>query len=72
MDLSFLSLPHTVLPTQNGRVAIVTGGARGMGYETARHLARLGMHVVIGIVHTPFGHDSVISQIILKCSIQHS
>lgn len=52
MDLSFLFLPHTVLPKQNGRVAIVTGGARGMGYETARHLASLGMHVVIGIVHT--------------------
>ncbi|XP_068447071.1 dehydrogenase/reductase SDR family member on chromosome X [Clinocottus analis] len=36
-----------VLPKQNGRVAIVTGGTRGMGYETARHLAGLGMHVVI-------------------------
>ncbi|XP_026219645.1 dehydrogenase/reductase SDR family member on chromosome X [Anabas testudineus] len=36
-----------VLPKQNGRVAIVTGGTRGMGFETARHLARLGMHVVI-------------------------
>uniref|UniRef100_A0A4W5N8A3 Dehydrogenase/reductase (SDR family) X-linked n=1 Tax=Hucho hucho TaxID=62062 RepID=A0A4W5N8A3_9TELE len=45
----FLFLPHTVLPKQNGRVAIVTGGARGMGYETARHLASLGMHVVIAI-----------------------
>ncbi|XP_070814214.1 polyprenol dehydrogenase [Chaetodon trifascialis] len=36
-----------VLPKQNGRVAIVTGGTRGMGFETARHLAHLGMHVVI-------------------------
>ncbi|XP_049425903.1 dehydrogenase/reductase SDR family member on chromosome X isoform X1 [Epinephelus fuscoguttatus] len=36
-----------VLPKQNGRVAIVTGGTRGMGYETARHLASLGMHVII-------------------------
>ncbi|XP_041638191.1 dehydrogenase/reductase SDR family member on chromosome X isoform X2 [Cheilinus undulatus] len=36
-----------VLPKQNGRVAIVTGGTRGMGFETARHLARLGMHVFI-------------------------
>ncbi|XP_028995279.1 dehydrogenase/reductase SDR family member on chromosome X isoform X2 [Betta splendens] len=35
------------LPKQNGRVAIVTGGTRGMGFETARHLARLGMHVII-------------------------
>ncbi|KAF7643283.1 hypothetical protein LDENG_00242350, partial [Lucifuga dentata] len=39
--------PLTVLPKQNGRVAIVTGGTRGMGFETARHLASLGMHVVI-------------------------
>ncbi|XP_056449857.1 dehydrogenase/reductase SDR family member on chromosome X [Gadus chalcogrammus] len=36
-----------VLPRQNGRVAIVTGGARGMGFEIARHLAGLGMHVLI-------------------------
>ncbi|XP_076579975.1 polyprenol dehydrogenase [Chaetodon auriga] len=36
-----------VLSKQNGRVAIVTGGTRGMGFETARHLAHLGMHVVI-------------------------
>lgn len=39
---------YTVLPKQNGRVAIVTGGTRGMGLETARHLASLGMHVIIG------------------------
>ncbi|KAJ8003615.1 hypothetical protein DPEC_G00150180 [Dallia pectoralis] len=38
---------NPVLPKQNGRVAIVTGGARGMGYETVRHLASLGMHVLI-------------------------
>ncbi|XP_028323539.1 polyprenol dehydrogenase [Gouania willdenowi] len=36
-----------VLPKQNGRVAIVTGGTRGMGFETARHLASIGMHVII-------------------------
>ncbi|XP_043965249.1 dehydrogenase/reductase SDR family member on chromosome X [Gambusia affinis] len=35
------------LPKQKGRVAIVTGGTRGMGFETARHLASLGMHVII-------------------------
>lgn len=39
---------YTVLPKQNGRVAIVTGGTRGIGFETARHLASLGMHVIIG------------------------
>ncbi|XP_041128279.1 dehydrogenase/reductase SDR family member on chromosome X-like isoform X4 [Polyodon spathula] len=36
-----------VFPKQNERVAIVTGGARGIGCETARHLARLGMHIII-------------------------
>ncbi|XP_042722724.1 dehydrogenase/reductase SDR family member on chromosome X, partial [Lagopus leucura] len=36
-----------VFPTQNGKVAIVTGGAKGIGYHTVKHLARLGMHVII-------------------------
>ncbi|KAK6486932.1 dehydrogenase/reductase SDR family member on chromosome X isoform X1 [Huso huso] len=41
------SFPLPVFPKQNGRVAIVTGGAKGIGYETAKHLARLGMHIII-------------------------
>ncbi|XP_017672125.1 PREDICTED: dehydrogenase/reductase SDR family member on chromosome X isoform X2 [Lepidothrix coronata] len=36
-----------VFPTQNGKVAIVTGGTEGIGYQTVKHLARLGMHVII-------------------------
>ncbi|XP_013866984.1 dehydrogenase/reductase SDR family member on chromosome X isoform X3 [Austrofundulus limnaeus] len=36
------------MPRQDGRVAIVTGGGRGIGYEVVRHLARLGAHVIIG------------------------
>ncbi|XP_049623759.1 dehydrogenase/reductase SDR family member on chromosome X [Suncus etruscus] len=32
---------------QPGRVAIVTGGTDGIGYATAKQLARLGMHVVL-------------------------
>ncbi|XP_063196947.1 dehydrogenase/reductase SDR family member on chromosome X isoform X1 [Chroicocephalus ridibundus] len=39
--------PAAVFPTQNGKVAIVTGGAKGIGYQTVKHLARLGMHVII-------------------------
>uniref|UniRef100_U3IU65 Polyprenol dehydrogenase n=1 Tax=Anas platyrhynchos platyrhynchos TaxID=8840 RepID=U3IU65_ANAPP len=39
--------PPAAFPTQNGKVAIVTGGAKGIGYQTAKHLARLGMHVII-------------------------
>ncbi|XP_005935816.1 dehydrogenase/reductase SDR family member on chromosome X isoform X2 [Haplochromis burtoni] len=41
-----LRLP--VMPRQDGNVAIVTGGGRGIGYEVARHLVRLGAHVIIG------------------------
>lgn len=28
----------------------MTGGAKGIGYHTVKHLARLGMHVIIGTV----------------------
>ncbi|KAM9766922.1 polyprenol dehydrogenase [Menidia menidia] len=35
------------LPRLGGRVAIVTGATRGMGLETARHLAALDMHVIL-------------------------
>nr|XP_019945173.1 PREDICTED: dehydrogenase/reductase SDR family member on chromosome X [Paralichthys olivaceus]XP_019945174.1 PREDICTED: dehydrogenase/reductase SDR family member on chromosome X [Paralichthys olivaceus] len=37
-----------VMPRQDGKVAIVTGGGRGIGYEVVRHMARLGVHVIIG------------------------
>ncbi|XP_077744916.1 polyprenol dehydrogenase [Canis aureus] len=36
-----------VLAPQPERVAIVTGGTDGIGYSTAKHLARLGMHVIL-------------------------
>ncbi|XP_070694187.1 polyprenol dehydrogenase isoform X1 [Pempheris klunzingeri] len=37
-----------VMPRQDGKVAIVTGGGRGIGYEVVLHMARLGAHVIIG------------------------
>ncbi|XP_068818184.1 polyprenol dehydrogenase [Capricornis sumatraensis] len=36
-----------VFSPQPERVAIVTGGTDGIGYATAKHLAKLGMHVII-------------------------
>ncbi|XP_034533978.1 dehydrogenase/reductase SDR family member on chromosome X [Notolabrus celidotus] len=46
-QMFYRSFKLPVLPKQCGRVAIVTGGTRGMGFEAARHLAGLGMHVFI-------------------------
>ncbi|XP_012709209.2 dehydrogenase/reductase SDR family member on chromosome X [Fundulus heteroclitus] len=53
------SFEMPVLPKQNGRVAIVTGGTRGMGFETARRLASLGMHVIIAGNETEEGAEAV-------------
>ena len=41
---SNLSFPAVDL---NGRVAIVTGGNTGIGYETAKALAVMGAHTII-------------------------
>lgn len=43
------------MPRQDGKVVIVTGGARGIGYEVVRHMVGLGAHVVIGTLssHAP-------------------
>ncbi|XP_029459114.1 dehydrogenase/reductase SDR family member on chromosome X [Rhinatrema bivittatum] len=47
------------LPSQNGKVAVVTGGAKGMGFYTARHLSRLGMHVIIASNNESEGQKAV-------------
>jgi len=40
-----LSLPETV--DLNGKVAIVTGGNNGIGYETTKALCFMGAHTII-------------------------
>ncbi|KAM6140104.1 LOW QUALITY PROTEIN: polyprenol dehydrogenase [Pterocles gutturalis] len=51
--------PAPVFPKQNGKVAIVTGGAKGIGYQTVKHLARLGMHVIIAGNSDSEGQEAV-------------
>ena len=36
------------LPDQCEKVAIVTGSNKGIGYETAKALCKLGSHVIMG------------------------
>jgi NAD(P)-dependent dehydrogenase (short-subunit alcohol dehydrogenase family) len=43
------------LPSQNGRIAIVTGANSGIGLEAARELARAGAHVVMACRDTAKG-----------------
>lgn len=37
-----------------GEVAVVTGGARGLGVEVVKKLLQCGMHVVIGMKYYYF------------------
>lgn len=44
-----IPLSITGILNQNGRVAIVTGGGRGIGLETVQQFLDLDMTVVIGM-----------------------
>lgn len=37
------------LPLKTGKVAVITGGSRGIGLEVVRMLMQCDLHVVIGI-----------------------
>ncbi|XP_053164297.1 dehydrogenase/reductase SDR family member on chromosome X-like isoform X4 [Hemicordylus capensis] len=59
-DLKLVAHPRAkIFPLQNGNVAIVTGGAKGIGYHTVKHLARLGMHVIIAGNKESEGQETV-------------
>lgn len=47
----------------NGRIAIVTGGSRGIGRAIALHLASLGANLVIGYASNSTQADHVVSEI---------
>ncbi|XP_025022099.1 zinc finger BED domain-containing protein 1 isoform X2 [Python bivittatus] len=68
----FLYENARILPLQSGRVAIVTGGIKGIGYHIAKELARLGMHVIIVANDEKKGHESVmeIKEEILNAKVE--
>jgi NAD(P)-dependent dehydrogenase (short-subunit alcohol dehydrogenase family) len=47
------------IPSQRGRLAVVTGAAGGLGYETALQLARAGADVVVAGRNPAKGMDAV-------------
>jgi 3-oxoacyl-[acyl-carrier protein] reductase len=51
------------MSTLNGKVALVTGGSRGIGAATARRLARDGADVAITYVSSPDKANSVVAEI---------
>ncbi len=50
--------------TSTGRVAIVTGGSRGIGHEVARTLARRGYAVVIDYARNQAVADAAVEEIL--------
>ncbi|KAL3748353.1 hypothetical protein ACJRO7_009572 [Eucalyptus globulus] len=55
----------------DGKVAIITGGASGIGEETARQLANHGAYVVIADIQDEKGHDLTASIGSHRCTYIH-
>jgi NAD(P)-dependent dehydrogenase (short-subunit alcohol dehydrogenase family) len=44
--------------SQKGPIGLITGAAKGIGFETGRQLARRGWHIVIGARNPQAGQDA--------------
>ena len=47
------------MATPQGKVAFITGGNRGIGFETARELGEQGVEVVLGVRDVQKGETAV-------------
>ena len=54
-----------------GRIAVITGGASGIGRATARLLARLGAHVVVADLNRE-GAEAVAEEIVGACGLRRA
>ncbi|ETI46889.1 hypothetical protein F442_08736 [Phytophthora nicotianae P10297] len=55
-------VPHiwhaSQIPSQEGKLAVITGGNSGIGYETALQLARNGAHVILACRNAERGREA--------------
>lgn len=47
------------MATNEGKIAFITGANRGIGFETAKHLGKLGINVVLGSRDLAKGQEAV-------------